>query len=46
MKKIIELQKVRESEVKPVAARMSTVSAAFCAPKGHSLWSLTSYFLC
>ncbi|WP_156773219.1 hypothetical protein [Secundilactobacillus paracollinoides] len=46
MKKITELQRLSETGQEPVAARMSTVSISFCGRKGHSIWSLTSYFLC
>ncbi len=44
MEKINRLQRLKIKD--DARNKMSTVSIAACGHKGHSLWSLTSYFLC
>lgn len=44
MEKLNRLQKLNSKN--DTRNRMSTVSVAFCGHKGHSVWSMASYFLC
>jgi hypothetical protein len=45
MNKIVSLQKTKGQNSNQ-RQRMSTISAFACGHPGHSIWSLTSLYLC